>query len=318
VVNAGVYRIGLLALVVGVGACSSGGGKQSAPTASTTASTGPAATTVIKAPFTPVAVSATCQDAMRTLVLMSGGGLDPFAKGPPSGMGAQFYESKVADTLTHCDSKDEWLTAAQESMAPTNSNDYSAGILQSDCGDRFTDRPRVIPLDAPTCVSGSASASIVASLGPCPPTPPVESLKSLNARVRGLGRRLVPFDVVGVRICRYGLDSVSDTARGTLDGVGALSGPVARDVEHELNSLRSVQEQAIAESPTGPLCAGPLYVTFASGSQTLTVTVTGCDVVTNGVFLAFGTDVLLNDLDNYTADLPVTSLIAKGPTGPAG
>jgi hypothetical protein len=162
-------------------------------------------------------------------------------------------------------------------------------------------------------VSGSA-ASVVANLGPCPTSPPLATLKTLNAGVQGLGRTLVPIDTARVRICRYGLNSLRATVRGKLEGGGALSGPVAAHIKDETNALHRADQAALSESPTGMSCPGPFYVTFANRLQNVSVTATGCDAVTNGVFLVFGSETWLSDLYRYTTDLPATAVVQAMPS----
>jgi len=225
----------------------------------------------------------------------------------------------VIHSLMQCTSKDEWLSAAQESTTSANANGYSAPVLQTYCDTRINFGIRFNPSVASSCTR--RSSSLDANLGPCSPMPPVVSLDTLNAGVRGLDRMMVPIDAVRVRICLYGLDGQRTPLRGTLESVGALSLPLARQIEDETNALHQVNHSAVGVSVTGPSCPGPVYVTFANRFQHITVTVNGCDVATNGSFVADVTDALLNDLYRYTADIPeaaVSSLVPKGPTGPTG
>ena len=162
-------------------------------------------------------------------------------------MTAQSAWYAAIDSLMHCKSKDEWLSAARENVTTTNADDYSASVLQRYCETTVNFDIRFNPSDAPSCTV--RSSSLDANLGPCPPAPPIKSLKTLNTGGQRLDRALVPIDAIRVRLCRYGVNG--NTGRGALEGVGALSGPVARRIEDETNSLRPVKQAALAESPTG-------------------------------------------------------------------
>jgi len=144
-----------------------------------------------------------------------------------------------------------------------------------------------------TTTTTVSPSHVVANLGPCPSNSPSESLKALNSGVQGLGTKLVPIGAFHVRVCQYGAD-------GLRAGRALLSGSGEAVIENETNLLHRTQQIALAESPTGMSCPGPLYLTFASRTQNVSLTATGCDAVTNGVFLAFGTTTWLSELAAYT------------------
>ena len=239
---------------------------------------------------------------MRTLVRVSGGGLDPFAASP-SGQSAPAFESDIASTLTRCRSGAGWVLAARTATRRTASGQPALQILENDCGFRFTDEPQVIPLDAPGCppVRG---ARVAATLGPCPTTYPRTPLTKLNAGVSGLDRNLVPIKATIVRVCDYD-GSFALTRRAM------LSGYIARVYSHAANGLRTV-------SPAGApaiLCLGspapPLwFVTFANDTQQVSITVPECGYSTNG-FLD-GPGGFLNDLQPLTTAAPVAVTKSEG------
>jgi len=137
------------------------------------------------------------------------------------------------------------------------------------------------------------SPSYAVSSGACPSKYPSGSLAALNSGAKGLGTKLVPIEALYLRICQYGSDGLP-ARRAVLSGSGETV------IENETNLLRRTQEIALAESPTGTSCLGPFYLTFASHTRHVSLTVTGCDAVTNGVFLAFGTTTWLSELAAYT------------------
>lgn len=175
-------------------------------------------------------MSRRCLQAMRALVAVTGD-LDPFSKGPPSGQGAQLFESDIADTLTQCKSTNEWLTAAHESRGRTTPGVSPEEQLARFCGDRFTDRPRIIPLDAPSCV-----------------TAPTELPTSLSARGAGASF-LGSWPVHGAQL-RIG----SNTSGVTTSNCGSPC------VESD--------ELALSASPTGTrMTATITKITFSEGNS---------------------------------------------------
>ncbi len=150
---------------------------------------------------------------------------------------------------------------------------------------------------------------VVADLGKCPSKYPAESLRTINAGVRGLARKLVPISAVKVQVCSY-------SGNRQAAGRAVLSGSGATVIENETNLLHRTQQVAIAESPTGMSCPGPLYLTFASRTQNVSVTATGCDALTNGVFFAFGTSTWLSELAAYTGCTLVSPSSTVSPNSP--
>jgi len=128
-----------------VSACSSGDGKQATPKTTFR-------TTVITTPLRTVPVSHVCRVAISMLVYQSDGGLDPFAKGPPSGMGAQVYGNDISQSLTRCKSRDEWLTAARDATRSERSTVYAFNVLRRYCGLSFSDFPPETPAVTPSCI----------------------------------------------------------------------------------------------------------------------------------------------------------------------
>jgi hypothetical protein len=128
-------------------ACSSGKSARPLTETTSTQSSQPTATATIQ-----TAASVPCREAMRVLVLIRRN-VDPFAGGAlPSGLAAQSWERSIANTLTRCGSQTEWIEAANgATSAHTRSEDLVA-VLKRFCGSRFTDKPRIIPLSARSCV----------------------------------------------------------------------------------------------------------------------------------------------------------------------
>jgi len=83
-----------------------------------------------------------------------------------------------------------------------------------------------------------------------------------------------------------------------------LSGSLARHIDNETDALRRATPQEQALNPTGSCGPGPVYVTFASLTEYVSVTVTGCGAATSGGFLAFATAPWLNELQRYTTATP--------------
>lgn len=151
-------RPGLFALLTAVAllvvGCSSGGGNHAAPT--TTNATAPrnARKPVITTPFTTVRISAACGAAIKS-VADTGVAFHPY-HGVPSGEAATDFAIEDSLALSACRSKDEWLTAVQAFMGPT---DHKAGawtnvdpftILQSFCdGNRLDIGIPGLPAKAP-------------------------------------------------------------------------------------------------------------------------------------------------------------------------
>jgi hypothetical protein len=132
---------GCCAMALLVAGCSSGGGDHATPT--TRRANAP--TTVTTAPFTPVAASRSCLIPMRRLIALNS------SPGVPSGMTGEAAWYAAIDSLMHCKSKAEWLSAAQESLTRANANDYSASLLQRYCETRVNFGIRFNPADAPSC-----------------------------------------------------------------------------------------------------------------------------------------------------------------------
>ena len=66
-------------------------------------------------------------------------------------MTAQAAWYAAIDSLMHCKSKDEWLSAARESVTSTDANDYSASVLQRYCETTVNFDIHFNPSDAPSC-----------------------------------------------------------------------------------------------------------------------------------------------------------------------
>ena len=165
-----------------------------------------------------------------------------------------------------------------------------------------------------TVVSQSRVAAI--NLGPCPKRYPITPLTKLNAGVAGLDKKLVPILALRMRVCTY-------AGNGQPVDRPGLTGSAATTIENGANALPTDQRTALNQTPTGPCGAGPLFVTFVNRAQQVSLTVTGCDAVTNGVFLAFGTATWLNEIRGYTdfnainPPIPLPTGQASGvPTGP--
>ena len=80
---------------------------------------------------------------------------------------------------------------------------------------------------APT-TTNAAPSRVVAVLGGCPQSNPVDSLTTINRRVAGLGSKLIPIAASGVLICEY---------RNTLVGSDVLSDLTASKLEVVANRL---------------------------------------------------------------------------------
>lgn len=266
----GRIGVALAAAAILATGCSSGGAKQSAPT-----TTRAPQVTVATTPFRSVPVSTRCREAVDLLV-NHGGGLDPFAGGPPSGIAAEGYEMTVNNTLIRCRSGAEWLTAVRNA-GPTRTNLASAAILERDCGDRFSGNPRQLPVNAPSCSSVSDPRTI-SGIGRCPAAPPARLAVSNNG-VSGLDKALVPFPARFVRVCEY-------TARGLHAGSAQFDDPTAAQVAITMNRLAEVPRDY---APTCPMPNLPIvFLTFAGDSQRVNTMVQGCGITTNGVRSAQG------------------------------
>jgi hypothetical protein len=134
---------------------------------------------------------------------------------------------------------------------------------------------------------------------PCPSKLPTASQKVLNARVAGLGTKLVPFAALMVRICDY---SPFSSEGGV--GNAVVSGSKATALEEVTNSLRPWVPTVGGRGPCGgfPQVASPtLFVTFANDSQRVTIT-SGDDrcprPVTNGTSIRTPTQGWVNKMVN--------------------
>lgn len=126
----------ILATVVASLAACSGGSHHASPT---TTSRGAVSPTVVP--------SSACDTAISPLAGIRGT-LDPFQGIIPSGLAARSFESAISKSLTACSSRQEWIAAARSDAPYTD----AISILKRFCAARFTDRPRIIPLTAPSCV----------------------------------------------------------------------------------------------------------------------------------------------------------------------
>jgi hypothetical protein len=95
----------------------------------------------------PTSVTSACEHAITAVVNIRGR-LDPFQGILPSGLAASSFEQTIAASLIACTSRGQWMAAAHV-LAPTAD---ATTALDRFCANRLTDRPRVIPLDAPSCV----------------------------------------------------------------------------------------------------------------------------------------------------------------------
>ena len=128
-------------------ACSSA--KSALPTTETTSTASSRSTATM--PIQTVA-SVPCRDAMRALVRIRHN-IDPWAGGAlPSGFVARSWEGSIANTLTTCSSQTEWIEAANDATSAGTRPEDLGAVLRRFCGFRFTDKPRIIPLNARSCV----------------------------------------------------------------------------------------------------------------------------------------------------------------------
>ena len=294
---------GCQALVAGVAllvaGCSGGGGSHAGPTTTTTVRT---------TSTTPAAVSPRCRTAMRNLVGITGD-LDPFTQGPPSGPGALAFSAAIARTLTRCESANEWLTAARDSGGRTPAGVTPEKMLAKWCGFRYTDRPRIIPLDAPSCVS-AATARVISRLGACPRRYP--SLPGSDTGVRGLDKELVPIAASVVRICRYDLPAGpgARVVPGGLRtaGVGVLTPPATAAFEAETNQLRRADASIDCPATRPPF----FFLTFANDTARVDVyEENGCGFKTNGHIAVWTTTHWLNALKDYTTALTLSQPLSQ-------
>ncbi len=273
----------VVAAAILVAGCSSGGGKTSAPT-----TTGGPRVTVTTTPFRTVPVSSVCRAAVD-LLINHGGGLDPFVGGAPSGIAAEGYEMTVNNTLIRCGSGAEWLTAVRNA-GPTRSRLTTDAILERDCGDRFTENPHRLPVNAPSCSSVSDPRAI-SGIGRCPAAPPARLAVSNNG-VHGLDIALVPFPARFVRVCEY-------TARGLHAGSARFDDPTAAQVATTMNRLHEV---ALDYAPPCPMTSLPIvFLTFAGDSQRVNAMIQGCGIVSNGARSAQGNAKWLVELQRDAA-----------------
>ncbi len=108
----------------------------------------------------------------------------------------------------------------------------------------------------------------------------------------GLGKKLVPFDALSVRVCRYGDLNPRD------EGGSVLSPSVTSQFEGEANRLVAVPSD---KAPLGCGVGGPAYyLTFANGKSR--VNLWGPCWLTNGVVVAAElTTGWINELRQYTS-----------------
>jgi hypothetical protein len=137
-----------------------------------------------------------------------------------------------------------------------------------------------------SCSRGGRSSA----RGECPAHPAVStvqtanSVKTLNAGVHQLGRRLLPFAAAEVRVCVY-----SGTPRHLVTGV-KLTPPAASRLEATVNRLLEAPP-SVAQVVCDLVANAPFYfVTLATGSQTVTLVDESCGYVTNGISFARSTD----------------------------
>lgn len=125
-------------------------------------------------------------------------------------------------------------------------------------------------------VAGQPSAGV--GLGPCPKTFANTSLTKLNAGVAGLDTQLVPIAATKVRTCRW-------NSGGRLNDGGFLSAESLGKFVDETNRLPKSSSAAPRRAhPRDSLIASqPIYVTFATDSQQVTVRFDALGAVTNGV-----------------------------------
>lgn len=168
------------------------------------------------------------------------------------------------------------------------------------------------------CSSGGANhaavtstTAVVVNLGSCPTKYPTESVALLNAGIDGLGRNEVPVRASGVRVCQYG-------AGGGLANRSVLLGAAATRIVNESNALLFVRREAVHAGTTAECGPGPLFLTFAGGAQNVSVSVDGCDVVSNGVFVAIASTKWLEDVKRWRVSSTFEAELPLGPTGPPG
>jgi len=129
-----------------------------------------------------------------------------------------------------------------------------------------------------------------------PPDSPRYSSDSaaFNRPVRpGAGKKLVPFDALSVRVCRYG------SLNARYEGGSVLSPAVTSQFEGELNRFVAVP---VDSAPFGCGVGGPAYyLTFANGLNKVNLWSGSVCSLTNGVLVAAQlTMSWFNELRGYT------------------
>jgi hypothetical protein len=147
------------------------------------------------------------------------------------------------------------------------------------------------------------SSHVVANLGSCPAKYPAESMKTLNAGVKGLAKKLVPIAALTVRICFY-----SGVPR-RLEAGRSLARTISAQIEDETNRLPKVVPQT-KQLPPCRANAPAYLVTFASNTQHDTVSnMPSCSFVTNGVLLAYPTLKWVHELQRNTTGATAASTV---------
>jgi len=164
-------------------------------------------------------------------------------------------------------------------------------------------------LTTPTTVATATGSPshVFANRSKCPSIAPSISLSALNARVSGLGTKLVPFTALSVRICGY-------AAAGQLGGSVLVKPITAAKFERETNLLRPPPRLFNGN------CGGdgtPFLVIFASNTEQVDVADVACGSLdaTNGVFSALPTAKWLNELQRFTTPVDVAAPNVVGDTG---
>jgi len=172
----------------------------------------------------------------------------------------------------------------------------TGALLVTGCsgGDGNHASPTTTNVSTSTTAATSTTVSpsqVIAYRSKCPSIAPSESLSAINARVSGLGTKLVPFAALSVRICGY-------AAAGQLGGSVLVKPTAAAQFERETNLLRPPPRLFNGN------CGGvsPFLVIFASDTEQVDVADVACGSLdaTNGVFSALPTAEWLSELGRYT------------------